>query len=334
MAPNSDLLVLLLLVLVVLLGSALCSGVEAALLTVSPIRVHELAARERPVPGARRLAQLRKRLGRTLSALVIANNGFNIFGSLMLGGYAAWVFEQRNISGAALPVFSVGLTMLVILLGEILPKALGSRLALPVALASAPLLHWLGLALRPLVLLLERMLPAITAEAELSTNEEEIRLLARLGSQKGEIEADEAAMIGKVFQLNDLTARDLMTPRVAAPTLDGGLSIEAQRAQLMSNNDPWWVVLGDQVDKVLGVASRERVLTALLENRGLLTPVDLCEPVEYVPEMIRADRLLTGFRRDSSGVRVVVDEFGGFVGVIGAESVLAVLAGWWRKPAA
>ena len=331
---SSDLLVLLLLVLVVLLGSALCSGVEAALLTVSPIRVHELAARERPVAGARRLAQLRKRLGRTLSALVIANNGFNIFGSLMLGGYAAWVFEQRDISGAALPVFSVGLTVLVILLGEILPKALGSRLALPVALASAPLLHWLGLALRPLVLLLERMLPAITAEAELSTNEEEIRLLARLGSQKGEIEADEAAMIGKVFQLNDLTARDLMTPRVAAPTLDGGLSIEAQRAKLMSNNDPWWVVLGDQVDKVLGVASRERVLTALLENRGLLTPVDLCEQVEYVPEMIRADRLLTGFRRDSSGVRVVVDEFGGFVGVIGAESVLAVLPGWWRKPAA
>ena len=331
---SSDLLVLLLLVLVVLLGSALCSGVEAALLTVSPIRVHELAARERPVAGARRLAQLRQRLGRTLSALVIANNGFNIFGSLMLGGYAAWVFEQRNISGAALPVFSVGLTILVILLGEILPKALGSRLALPVALASAPLLHWLGLALRPLVLLLERMLPAITAEAELSTNEEEIRLLARLGSQKGEIEADEAAMIGKVFQLNDLTARDLMTPRVAAPTLDGSLSIEGQRAKLMSTNDPWWVVLGDQVDKVLGVASRERVLTALLENRGLLTPVDLCEPVEYVPEMIRADRLLTGFRRDSSGVRVVVDEFGGFVGVIGAESVLAVLAGWWRKPAA
>jgi CBS domain containing-hemolysin-like protein len=52
--------------------------------------------------------------------------------------------------------------------------------------------------------------------------------------------------------------------------------------------------------------------------------------VEFVPEMIRADRLLTGFRRNSGGVRVVVDEFGGFVGVIGAEAVLAVLAGWWR----
>jgi CBS domain containing-hemolysin-like protein len=276
---------------------------------------------------------LRKHLGRTLSALVITNNGFNIFGSLMLGGYAAWVFEQRGVNSAVLPLFSIGLTILVILLGEILPKALGSRLALPVALASAPLLHWLGILLRPLVVLLERILPALTAEAEISTNEDEIRLLARLGSQKGEIEADEAAMIGKVFQLNDLTARDLMTPRVAAPTLDGSLSIESQRTRLMDNNSPWWVVLGDQVDKVLGVASREHLLTALLENRGLLTPVDLCEQVDYVPEMIRADRLLTGFRKDRGGVRVVVDEFGGFVGVIGAEAVLAVLAGWWRKPA-
>ena len=322
---HSDLLVLLVLVFVVLLGSALCSGVEAALLTVNPIRVHELAARSRPLPGARRLAQLRQRLGRTLSVLVIANNGFNIFGSLMLGGYAAWVFESRGISGVALTVFSVGLTILVMLLGEILPKALGSRFAMPVSLTAAPVLHLMGLLMQPLVLLLERLLPAITEEAEITTNEEEIRLLARLGSQKGQIEADEAAMI---------TARTLMTPRVAAPTLDGGLSLDAQKALLLGNNASWWVVLGDQVDKVLGVASRERLLTALLENRGLLTPVDLCEPVEYVPEMIRADRLLTGFRRDSSGVRVVVDEFGGFVGVIGAESVLAVLAGWWRKPGA
>ena len=49
--------------------------------------------------------------------------------------------------------------------------------------------------------------------------------------------------------------------------------------------------------------------------------------------MIRADRRLTSFRRNSSGVRVVVDEFGGFVGVLGPEAGLAVLAGWWRRPA-
>ena len=325
----NDLLALALLVVVVIAGSALCSGVEAALLTVNPVRVHELAARSQPVRGARRLEQLRQRLGRTLSVLVIANNVFNIFGSLMLGGYAAIVFKRLGIGGIALPLFSVSLTLLVILLGEILPKALGSRLALPVALSSAPTLAVLARLMLPLVLVLEQLLPAITADNEISTDEEEIRQLARLGSQKGQIEADEAAMIAKVFQLNDLTARDLMTPRVAAPTLEGAASLEQLRSTLLANNAEWWVVLGEEVDEVLGVAGRERLLTALLQGEGNRTAASLSEPVDYVPEMIRADRLLTGFRRNSSGVRVVVDEFGGFVGVIGAE---AVLAGWWRRP--
>ena len=328
----NDLLALALLVVVVIAGSALCSGVEAALLTVNPVRVHELAARSQPVRGARRLEQLRQRLGRTLSVLVIANNVFNIFGSLMLGGYAAIVFKRLVIGGIALPLFSVSLTLLVILLGEILPKALGSRLALPVALSSAPTLAVLARLMLPLVLVLEQLLPAITADNEISTDEEEIRQLARLGSQKGQIEADEAAMIAKVFQLNDLTARDLMTPRVAAPTLEGAASLEQLRSTLLANNAEWWVVLGEEVDEVLGVASRERLLTALLEGEGGRNAASLSAPVDYVPEMIRADRLLTGFRRNSTGVRVVVDEFGGFVGVIGAEAVLAVLAGWWRRP--
>ena len=328
----NDLLALALLVVVVIAGSALCSGVEAALLTVNPVRVHELAARSQPVRGARRLEQLRQRLGRTLSVLVIANNVFNIFGSLMLGGYAAIVFKRLGIGGIALPLFSVSLTVLVILLGEILPKALGSRLALPVALSSAPTLAVLARLMLPLVLVLEQLLPAITADNEISTDEEEIRQLARLGSQKGQIEADEAAMIAKVFQLNDLTARDLMIPRVAAPTLEGAASLEQLRSTLLANNAEWWVVLGEEVDEVLGVASRERLLTALLEGEGGRNAASLSAPVDYVPEMIRADRLLTGFRRNSTGVRVVVDEFGGFVGVIGAEAVLAVLAGWWRRP--
>ena len=92
-------------------------------------------------------------------------------------------------------------------------------------------------------------------------------------------------------------------------------------------------MLGEEVDEVLGVASRDQLLTALVQGRGHASAASVSEPVEFVPEMIRADRLLTSFRRSRDSVRVVVDEFGGFVGVIGAEAVLAVLAGWWRKSA-
>ncbi|MEB3183059.1 MAG: DUF21 domain-containing protein, partial [Cyanobacteriota bacterium] len=160
----NDLLLLAFAVVLMLLGSFFCSGVEAALLTVNPVKVHELAGRERPLAGARQLEKLRLRLGRTLAVLVIANNIFNIFGSLMVGGFAAEVFARHGVSGVALPLFSVGLTVLVILLGEILPKAIGSRLALPVALTSAPALGLVVRLMTPLVLLLERLLPAITAE--------------------------------------------------------------------------------------------------------------------------------------------------------------------------
>ncbi len=324
---NTDILFLTILVAVVLIGSAFCSGVEAALLTVNPLRVHELAAENPTVRGAKRLAKLRHRLGRTLTVLTIANNSFNIFGSLMLGIYATFVFN----AGLDRALFSICLTILVLLLGEILPKSIGAKLSLQISLISAPILHLLSVLMRPLILPLEHLIPVITAENEITTDEEEIRQMARLGLQKGQIEADEAAMIGKVFQLNDLTARDLMTPRVAAPTLDGATKLLNLKPLLLTNNSQNWVVLGKEVDKVLGIAKRERLLAALVQGHAQLTPIDLCEAVEFVPEMIRADRLLTSFNKDKKGVRVVVDEFGGFVGLIGAEAVLAVLAGWWRK---
>ena len=97
--------------------------------------------------------------------------------------------------------------------------------------------HLIGLLMRPLLLLLERLLPVIRTEHEINTDEEEIRQMARLGSQKGQIEADEAAMIAKVFQLNDLKARDLMTPRVSAPTLDGSACLNELKQTLITNND-------------------------------------------------------------------------------------------------
>ena len=128
---TQDILLLTALVAVVLIGSAMCSGIEAALLAVNPLRVHELARRSPKVLGARRLEKLLHRLGRTLTVVTIANNSFNIFGSLMVGSYASFIFQNKI--GYLMPIFSIGLTILVLLLGEIVPKALGTRLALQIS---------------------------------------------------------------------------------------------------------------------------------------------------------------------------------------------------------
>ena len=198
---------LILLIVVILIGSACCSGVEAAFLAVNSIRILEIASRQKPKSSANQLLKLRKHLGRTLTVITITNNGFNIIGSLILGVYGALVIN----SNYGLTLFSILFYILVVLVGEVLPKALGTRFSLQIALLAVPILIILNILMRPFLILIEQIFPVITAENEISTDEEEIRQMAKIGGQKGFIEADEAAMIFKVFQLNDLKAKDLMT---------------------------------------------------------------------------------------------------------------------------
>ena len=325
MEPN--VYVLILLIIIILVGSACCSGVEASFLAVNSIRILELASKQKPKSSANQLLKLRKHLGRTLTVITITNNGFNIIGSLILGVYGALVINTNF----GLTLFSISFYILVVLFGEVLPKALGTKFSLQIALLSVPILIILNNLMKPFLILIEQIFPVITAESEISTDEEEIRQMAKIGSQKGFIEADEAAMIFKVFQLNDLKAKDLMIPRVSAPCLDGSSNLEEISKLIISDTSPWWVVLGDKVDKIQGLVKREKLLTQIIKGKKKKLLSELCDPVEYIPEMIRADQLLTRFDKDHKGVKVVVDEFGGFVGIIGAEAVLSVLAGWWKK---
>ena len=319
--------VLILLIIIILVGSACCSGVEAAFLAVNSIRILELASKQKPKSSANQLLKLRKHLGRTLTVITITNNGFNIIGSLILGVYGALVIN----TSFGLSLFSIAFYVLVVLIGEVLPKALGTKFSLQIALFAVPILRILNTLMRPFLILIEQIFPVITAENEISTDDEEIRQMAKIGSQKGFIEADEASMIFKVFQLNDLKAKDLMIPRVSAPCIAGSSNLDEISKLIISEESPWWAVLGDKVDKIHGIAKREKLLTELIkgENGKLLS--ELCDPVDYIPEMIKADQLLTRFDQDHKAVKVVVDEFGGFVGIIGAEAVLSVLAGWWKN---
>ena len=70
--------ILILLIITILVGSACCSGVEAAFLAVNSIRILELASKQKPKSSANQLLKLRKHLGRTLTVITITNNGFNI----------------------------------------------------------------------------------------------------------------------------------------------------------------------------------------------------------------------------------------------------------------
>ncbi|MEL6327218.1 MAG: hemolysin family protein [Cyanobacteria bacterium J06626_23] len=308
-------------VLIVIIGSALCSGTEAALLSIPLLKARQMA-QSRKAPAIALLA-IREKVNRPIAAIVILNNIFNIVGSIVIGSIAASVLGDTLIG-----VFSAILTFLIILFAEIVPKTIGERYAEQIGLVIAIPIRTLTLLLTPIILLLEKITaPLVSGNQRPITNESEIKLLAMLGYQEGLIEDDEAEMIQKVFRLNDITAANIMTPRVAITYLEGSDMLSDVQQTILDSQHSRIIIIDEDLDHVLGVALKSELLKEIIEGKGHM-PVQTCmRQARYIPETERADRLLKTFQTAREHLMIVVDEYGGVSGVVTLEDVLEVLTG-------
>ena len=308
-------------VLIVLITSALCSGAEAALFSVSTLRVRQLA--ETSNRTARALLTIRENMSRPIATVVILNNVANIVGSIIVGSIATDVLGSRWLG-----LFSGVLTFLVIIFSEIIPKTLGERYAERIALLVAQPVLGLTYILTPLVWLVEKLTAPITkGKLAPTTNEAEIQLLAKIGHQEGVIEADESEMIQKVFMLNDVMAADMMTPRVALTYLEGDLTLAEAQEEIIASPHSRIIIIEETADNILGFALKDDLLTALIEQKGEQPVSSLVRKAKIVPETVRADELLQLFQKTRQHLVVVIDEFGGVAGVVTLEDVLENLIG-------
>ena len=193
--------VLTVLAAVILVGSAIATGVEAAILTVSPIQVHTLT--QQRVPGSRALERIKARPGRALALLVVANNLCNISGSMALGSHADGVFHHGYGGAAGLVAFNVVFTLLVILFAEILPKAIGNSFAMPISLVSARVLLLAERLTLPLLLLLvlfngsvSRLIPLYAVGVFLSFTLSQAGMVVHWWRQRGAAWWSKAAVNG------------------------------------------------------------------------------------------------------------------------------------------
>ena len=311
---------LILAMLVVLVGSGLCSGSETALLSVPIVRARQLAAEGGP--AARALLTIKQEIARPISAIVVLNNVFNIVGSIAVGMIAAAQFGEAWVG-----VVSGVLTFLVILFSEIMPKTLAERYAERVAVAIALPVRAITTALTPIVMVFEALMrPMTRGERPPSISEAEIRILTRIGRAEGVIEEDEVEMIQRVFRLNDLTARDLMTPRTAVTWLDAARSVADAREDILASEHTRIVVADGDLDQAYAIALKHELLAALLDDAAT-TVGDHAREVAAVPWMKPADRLLDFFRAHRAHLAPVFDEYGGIIGEVTLEDVIEVLTG-------
>lgn len=309
-------------VLIIIIGSAVCSGAEAALLSVPLLKAKQLT-QTRPSPSAIALLSIRQRISRPLATIVVLNNIFNIVGSLIVGRLAA-----VQLDSVGLGIFSAALTFCIILFGEILPKTIGERYAETIGLLVAIPVRAITLVFAPVIWLLEHITAPLTKGSKGPiTDEAEIKLLTMLGYQEGLIEDDEAEMIDRVFRLNDLKAADIMTPRVAITFISGEAVLQEIQGEIISSQHTRILVIGENLDHVVGVALKAELLTALVQGHGEAKIKDIMRQVHYVPDTERTDRLIKTFQSLREHLMVVVDEYGGVSGVVTLEDTLEVLTG-------
>jgi len=312
---------LILAISIVLSGSAFCAGAETALLSVSKIKVRQLAQSNKP--AAKALLAIRENMHRPIATIVILNNIFNIVGSIVIGSIATAVLGQEWLG-----LLTGILTFLIIIFGEIVPKTMGERYADRLALVVAIPVRSLTFLLKPLAWLIEKAtLPFLRGKKQPTTNEAEIQFLAKIGRQEGIIEADEAEMIQRVFQLNDLAAVDLMTPRTMTTYLHGNRTLAESKNDIIASQHTRIPVIEDSIDRILGIALKDELLTAIIEGKDSQTVATLTRNVRFVPETVRADKLLQEFQNSREHLAIVLDEYGGVSGVVTLEDVLEVLTG-------
>lgn len=312
---------IIIVVLIVLTGSALCACAETALFSIPRVKVRQLAQSRKPAAIA--LQSIRSKMNRPIATIVILNNIFNIVGSIIIGSLAADALDDTLLG-----LFSGFLTFLIIVIGEILPKTIGERYAEKISLIVALPVQFLTLIFTPIVWLMEQITSPFTKTKKLpTTNEAEIRFLTMIGYKEGVIEDDEAEMIQRVFQLNDLTAADLMTPRVIITFLRGDATLREYQEEIIKSEHSRILIIGESIDQIIGYSLKDELLAAIIQGNGDKKINSLIRKLHYVPEMIKADKLLKNLQDTREHLMVVLDEYGGVSGVVTLEDVLEVLTG-------
>ncbi len=306
-------------IILVVLGAAVCACLEAAFFSVTLSNAKLL--REKGRRGGALLVKVKEKLHHSIITLVILNNGITIAGSIFVGHLATEMYGNDAIG-----LVSGVLTVTIILLGEIIPKMAGENYATSIALVFAPPVYVLTKIFRPITFLLDILTKGFIKKNRV-VSEEELRMLSEMGEAEGSIEHDEQVLIQRVFTLNDLTAKDIMTPRMVVEALPAGATVRDVSVVLLNKPYSRYPVYSGSLDKIVGVASTTTLLAALARDNDRELVSNFMTASIFVPEKKRVDDLMGLFLSKRNHMAIVQDEYGGTTGLVTFEDVIEQLVG-------
>ena len=304
---------LLLTVFLVVLISAICSMTEAALYSVPWTYIENL--RKQGSATGELLYQLRSRIDQPIAAVLTLNTVANTAGAAIAGAVAANVLGADNTA-----LFAAGLTILILALGEILPKTLGVAHACGVASGMARPLRLMVLIFKPFIWF-SSMLTRLVASPQSgpSATEDDIRAITSLSRQTGRIQQYEENAIRNILSLDVKHVREIMTPRTMVFSLQEDISVKDAY-----NHPQIWhysriPVYGDDNEDIVGIVLLQGHPGATcLSGAGEKTLFDIMQPVRFVQRPDGGQAALE-FLESRLHLFIVLDEYGGLAGVVSLE---------------
>jgi CBS domain containing-hemolysin-like protein len=296
---------------------------ESTLYSLTPARIAVL--QERGVHGAARLARLRANIEDPIAAILTVNTIAHTIGSAWCGALVG-----EHYGSSAVGVFAAVFTFLVLAITEIIPKSLGVRYAVRLGPSIALPLQVMIWSVYPIVWLAQKAIHALAGSANpVHPSEDEVITTARLAAEGGRMRQEERRWVENALRLDRVTAGDLRTPRTVVELHTADTSVRA----IYDNPSAWVhsripIIDGGQTGEVLGLVHRREVSDAALQASGAgLLLRDLMRPIQFVPEAMPGHALLDLFLGTRSHLVAVIDEYGGFEGVVTLEDVLECLLG-------
>ena len=307
---------------VLLLSSALLAAAEAACGAVS--ESHLRTMREEGFAGAEQIAELR-RAPRAGTALLLLSLLLNTGAVGLVGVWAAvrW--------GAPLGLVALACTALVtFIVAEIIPRVLGARRPVRLAVASAPVLLMIARVLRPFLAPLyglERVLERQDSQDGSTRAQRDLRAMTELGRESGVVGEDENDLVERAFRLDERTTFDVMTPRVEMFAWDDALTVAdivPGLGQVPYSRVP---VYNKTIDEISGILYVREAYRAYSAGRGDIPLARLAREPLFVPGSMPLTHLLRYFQTRRIHMGIVADEFGGTDGLVTLEDVLEELVG-------
>jgi len=310
-------------IVICLILSGFFSGAEIAFFSITETRLHTMV--EEKKRAAELALYLRQNPQRLLSTILIGNNVVNLAAASLV---SIVTFQYFGSEGVA--VATGVLTIFILLFGEIVPKTLCAKHAgTAVQILSHPI-YWVEKLFSPLLYILEPFILKLTGGRGLTVpfvTEEELLVMLEAGGKAGVLETEEVRMIKNVFEFTDLTAEDVMTPRNYMFGLNGELTLEDTKEELFKATHSRIPVFQENLDNITGILYRHHALKELAQGNMTSQLKDLARPPLFVPEAKPADDLLKQFQQEKRHIAMVVNEFGGVIGLVTTEDLLEEVVG-------